>query len=225
MLSPQPSDGMDGEEDGITNAFYYSSSIEPYRTTTMPSPQPSDYIGSGITDRGYYSTSIQPYQPNQRISVYHTTPMLSPPTALDYINGEADGITDMDYYSTSMKLRQPDPRTNSYPTTNMFSPPESDYMDGEEDGITDTEYYSTSTKLRQPDPRMEPYRMAEMPPPRPQDQTDPSAWIHLWVITGPSGAGKSRVGKHLRDKLGLIFIEGDDVSLPPPSQIPPSPNN
>ncbi|KAL5345860.1 hypothetical protein ACLOAV_008886 [Pseudogymnoascus australis] len=37
-----------------------------------------------------------------------------------------------------------------------------------------------------------------------------SATSNLWVITGPSGAGKSRVGRYLRDELGLIFIEGDD---------------
>lgn len=42
-----------------------------------------------------------------------------------------------------------------------------------------------------------------------------SATSNLWVITGPSGAGKSRVGRYLRDELGLIFIEGDDVSLIP----------
>ncbi|OBT69782.1 hypothetical protein VE03_00725 [Pseudogymnoascus sp. 23342-1-I1] len=43
-----------------------------------------------------------------------------------------------------------------------------------------------------------------------QPQVALSATSNLWVITGPSGAGKSRVGKYLRDRLGLIFIEGDD---------------
>lgn len=56
-----------------------------------------------------------------------------------------------------------------------------------------------------------------------QPQVALSATSNLWVITGPSSAGKSRVGRYLRDKLGLIFIEGDDVSLIPHLYPFPSP--
>lgn len=80
---------------------------------------------------------------------------------------------------------------------------------------THTVYYSSTMGFRRPDRAMKHYRMAEMRPPWDQPQVALSATSNLWVITGPSGAGKSRVGRYLRDVLGLIFIEGDDVSLSP----------
>ena len=44
---------------------------------------------------------------------------------------------------------------------------------------------------------------------------------HIWLITGPAGCGKTTVAKAVSEKLGLRYLEGDDVSLfcylPPPS--------
>jgi gluconokinase len=36
---------------------------------------------------------------------------------------------------------------------------------------------------------------------------------YLFVITGPAGCGKTSIAKFLREKLGVVYIEGDDVSF------------
>ena len=35
---------------------------------------------------------------------------------------------------------------------------------------------------------------------------------HIWLITGPAGCGKTTVAKAVSEKLGLRYLEGDDVS-------------
>ncbi|KAI9679037.1 MAG: hypothetical protein M1829_001707 [Trizodia sp. TS-e1964] len=42
----------------------------------------------------------------------------------------------------------------------------------------------------------------------------PTAPRHVWFVTGPAGCGKTTTAKFLAHKLGLPFIEGDEVSRP-----------
>lgn len=35
---------------------------------------------------------------------------------------------------------------------------------------------------------------------------------HILIVTGPAGCGKSTVAKHLSDRYGFDYIEGDEVS-------------
>jgi len=35
---------------------------------------------------------------------------------------------------------------------------------------------------------------------------------HILIVTGPAGCGKSTIAKHLSDRYGFDYIEGDEVS-------------
>lgn len=38
---------------------------------------------------------------------------------------------------------------------------------------------------------------------------------HILIVTGPAGCGKSTIAKHLSDRYGFDYIEGDEVSGSP----------
>lgn len=47
--------------------------------------------------------------------------------------------------------------------------------------------------------------------------------IHwVWFITGPTACGKTTIAKYLADKLGMSFVEGDDVRNNKSSRFSPS---
>jgi gluconokinase len=44
------------------------------------------------------------------------------------------------------------------------------------------------------------------------DEMTISTHHHILIVTGPAGCGKSTVAKHLSDRYGFDYIEGDEVS-------------
>ena len=44
------------------------------------------------------------------------------------------------------------------------------------------------------------------------DKMTISTHHHILIVTGPAGCGKSTVAKHLSDRYGFDYIEGDEVS-------------
>jgi gluconokinase len=47
------------------------------------------------------------------------------------------------------------------------------------------------------------------------DKMTISTHHHILIVTGPAGCGKSTVAKHLSDRYGFDYIEGDEVSYVP----------
>ena len=45
---------------------------------------------------------------------------------------------------------------------------------------------------------------------------------HILIVTGPAGCGKSTIAKHLSDRYGFDYIEGDEVSRLAQSRLAPA---
>jgi gluconokinase len=64
---------------------------------------------------------------------------------------------------------------------------------------------------------------SQQPPPTPEDNQQQTGPRWIWFITGPTACGKTTIAKALADKLGFIFVEGDDVRAPPLHPSSPDP--